>query len=218
MKILIVEDDQRLRKSLVDYIRDEGFAVDAAEDGSEGYYKATNWDYDLIVLDVMLPGIDGWEILKRLREGDKNMPVIMLTARDALKDRVRGLNSGADDYMVKPFEMDELIARIQSALRRHSGKRNPLLTVGNVQMNTATKRVTVDGEAIELPAREYALLEIFMRHSNEVVTRDFIYDHIFDERDESVSNMLDVYIYKLRQKCGKEHLQTRRGMGYIFVP
>jgi len=217
MKILIIEDNDRLRKSLLDYIRDEGFAADAAEDGEEGLYKAVNWEYDLIVLDVMLPKLDGWELLQRLRQAGKNMPVIMLTARDALDDRLKGLNCGADDYMVKPFEMEELVARIRATIRRSGGTGNPVLTLGPIQLNTATRPALLKGQLIMLTAREYSLLEIFMTRANTVVDRDFIYEHLFDERDESVSNMLDVYIYKLRQKLGKDHLQTRRGMGYMLV-
>ena len=217
MKVLIIEDNDRLRKSLLDYIRDEGFATDAAADGAEGLYKAINWDYDLVVLDVMLPELDGWEVLQRLRQAGKQMPVIMLTARDALDDRLKGLNCGADDYMVKPFEMEELVARIRASLRRNSGQGSPIMNLGPIQLNTATRTALVRGQMIMLTAREYALLEIFMTKANQVVDRDYIYEHLFDERDESVSNMLDVYIYKLRQKLGKEHLQTRRGMGYMLV-
>lgn len=217
MKILIIEDNDHLRKSLLDYIRDEGYAADAAKDGEEGLYKALNWDYDLMVLDVMLPKLDGWEVMQKLRNASRRIPVIMLTARDQVVDRVKGLNFGADDYMVKPFEMEELIARIGAVLRRDRGSPNPITKVGSITMNTATRTVELNGETIPLTAREYALLEIFMTHNGEVVSRDYIYEHLFDERDESISNMLDVYIYKLRQKFGKEYLQTRRGMGYMFV-
>ncbi len=217
MKILIIEDNDRLRKSLLDYVRDEGFAADAAPDGEEGLYKVLNWDYDLIVLDVMLPKLDGWELLQRLRQANKNMPVIMLTARDELGDRLKGLNCGADDYMVKPFEMEELIARIRAAIRRSGGSPNPVLNAGAIQLNTATRSVFYKGALVALTAREYALLELLMSRCNEVISRDYLYEHLFDERDESVSNMLDVYIYKLRQKFGSEHIQTRRGMGYTLV-
>ncbi|WP_269522892.1 response regulator transcription factor [Coraliomargarita parva] len=217
MKILIIEDNDRLRKSLLDYIRDDGFAADAADDGEEGLYKALNWDYDLIVLDVMLPKLDGWELIQRLRQAGQDLPVIMLTARDQLKDRVKGLNCGADDYMVKPFEMDELTARIRAALRRSGGSPNPVLNVGPIQLNTATRTVFFKGALVMLTAREYALMEILMMKQNELVTREYLYEHLFDERDETMSNMLDVYIYKLRQKFGKDHLQTRRGMGYMLV-
>lgn len=217
MKILIVEDDHRLRKSLLDYIRDEGFAADDAEDGEIGLYRALNWEYDLIVLDVMLPKLDGWQILEQLRANDKLMPVIMLTARDAVSDRIKGLDRGADDYLVKPFEMDELIARIRAALRRAVGNPTPKLKSGDLELHTSTRSVVFQGEEIILTAREYAMLEIFVSRKNELITRDYFYDHLFDERDQSISNIIDVYIYKLRQKFGKDRFQTRRGMGHTFV-
>lgn len=214
MKLLVIEDNHRLRKTLVDVLRDEGYATDSAADGGEGLYKALNWDYDLIVLDVMMPEKDGFEVLAELRDAGHATPVLMLSARGGLKDRLRGLDSGADDFLVKPFEMDELISRIRSALRRSRGTPNPVLTVGPITLNTATRSVCMNREVIELTAREYALFEILATRHNEVVTRDEIYEKLFDERDETVSNMLDVYIYKLRQKLGKEHVLTRRGMGY----
>lgn len=217
MRILVVEDNDRLRKSLVDYMRDEGFATDSAEDGTEGLYKAMNWDYDLLLLDVMLPGIYGWDLLRKVREAGKMMPVIMLTARDQVEDKVKGLNVGADDYLVKPFDMDELVARVRAALRRTGGSPNPELVVGPIRLNTATKTTTFHGEDVELSSREYALMEMLMMHRDEVVSRDYIYEHFFDERDETMSNMLDVYIYKLRQKFSKEHIVTRRGLGYQVV-
>lgn len=216
MKLLIIEDNARLRKSLLDYLRDEGFAADAAGDGDEGVYKLMNWEYDLVLLDVMLPGKDGWEILKRLRDGGKTMPVIMLTARDQLEDRLKGLNGGADDYLVKPFEMEELVARVRAALRRSGGSPNPVVKVGPVTLDTSSRTAFIDEEPVELAAREYAILEMLILRRNEVVSRNYLYERLFDERDDTVSNMLDVYIYRLRQKFGKERIQTRRGMGYTF--
>lgn len=217
MRILIVEDSQQLRKSLVDYMRDEGFATDSAEDGEEGLYKAMNWDYDLLLLDVMLPGIYGWDVLRKLRNAGKTMPVIMLTARDQVDDRVKGLNVGADDYLVKPFDMEELVARVRAALRRTGGSPNPELVIGPIQLNTASKTTTFHGQPVELSSREYALMEILMMRRDEVVSRDYLYEHFFDERDDTMSNMLDVYIYKLRQKFSKENIITRRGLGYQVV-
>jgi len=218
MKILIVEDNDRLRKSLLEYLRDEGFAADAAGDGEEGLYKAMNWDYDAIVLDVMMPKLDGFEVLKKLRTAGRKCPVIMLTARDQIWDKLRGLNGGADDYLTKPFEMDELAARLRSAIRRTADAPNPYLEIGPIKLNTATRTAYVGSDMVVLTAREYALMEILAMHRDEVVTREFLYERLFDERDESVSNMLDVYIYKLRQKFGKDHIQTRRGMGYQLTP
>jgi two-component system OmpR family response regulator len=216
MKLLIIEDNARLRKSLLDYLRDEGFAADAAADGDEGIYKAMNWEYDLILLDVMLPGKDGWAILQRLRDGGRTMPVIMLTARTGLEDRLRGLNGGADDYLVKPFEMEELVARVKAALRRSGGSPNPVIRIGSVTLDTSARTAFISDEPVELAAREYALLEILILRRDEVVTRNYLYERLFDERDDTVSNMLDVYIYRLRQKFGRDSIQTRRGMGYTF--
>lgn len=214
MKILVVEDNDRLRKSLVEYLRDEGFAADGAADGEEGLHRAREWDYDAIVLDVMIPAPDGFEVLRRLRAEGKTAPVLMLTARGGLDDRLHGLDSGADDYLTKPFELAELVARIRSLGRRARHAPNPLIRIGALEMNTALRTITLAGGAVELTAREYALLELLALRREEVVSRDFLYEHLFDERDDTMSNMLDVYIYKLRHKLGKGVIRTRRGIGY----
>lgn len=214
MKILVVEDNDHLRKSLVEYLRDEGFAADGAADGQEGLYRANEWDYDGIVLDVMIPAPDGFEVLKRLRAAGNTTPVIMLTARTGLDDRLHGLDSGADDYLTKPFELAELVARIRSLARRAQRAPNPLIRIGTLDMNTASRTVTLCGGSVELTAREYALLELLALRRDEVVSREFLYEHLFDERDDTMSNMLDVYIYKLRHKLGKGVIRTRRGIGY----
>lgn len=218
MKILIVEDNDRLRNTLLEHLREEGFAADAAIDGEEGFYKATNWEYDAVVLDVMMPKMDGFEVLRKLRMEGRTFPVIMLTARDQIWDRLHGLNGGADDYLTKPFELDELVARLRTAIRRSANSPNPYVEIGDIKLNTATRTAYVGSEMVILTAREYAMMEILALHKDEVVTREYLYERLFDERDESVSNMLDVYIYKLRQKFGKDRIQTRRGMGYQLVP
>jgi two-component system, OmpR family, response regulator len=217
MKVLIIEDNDRLRKSLLDYLRDEGFTVDGAADGEEGLYKALNWPYDLVVLDVMLPVLDGFAVLQKLRAAGKVLPVIMLTARDGLDDRLRGLNSGADDYLAKPFEMEELVARVRAAIRRSGGTPSPKIDVGSIVINTATRTVALAGRPVELSAREYAIIEILAMRRDEVVSRDYLYERLFDEQDETMSNLLDVYIYKLRTKFGRERIVTRRGLGYQLV-
>ncbi len=217
MKILIVEDNQRLRRSMLEYTRAEGCVADSASDGEEGLYKAMNWDYDLILLDVMMPKIDGWEMLRQIRE-QKDTPVILVTARDQIDDRVRGLDDGADDYLVKPFEMRELMARIRANLRRVENSPKPCLKAGDIVVNTVKRQAYFKDESVELTAREYTLLEMFMYKQNEVLSREYIYDHLFDESDETVSNMLEVYVYKLRSKFGKDSIQTRRGLGYVFMP
>lgn len=217
MKILIVEDNDRLRKSLLDYLREEGFVAEAAADGEEGLYKALNWSYDLVILDVMLPVVDGFTLLQRMRAAGHAMPVVMLTARDALEDRLRGLNGGADDYLAKPFQMEELVARVRAALRRTGGSPSPKIRVGPITINTASRTVELSGSPVELSAREYAILEILIMRREEVVSRDYLYERLFDENDETMSNLLDVYIYKLRVKFGRDRIATRRGMGYQLV-
>jgi len=217
MKVLLVEDNVRLRKSMMDFLRDVGFAVDSAEDGEEGWHLLSNWEYDALILDIMIPEPDGWTILRRLRQAGKVLPVLVLTARSALDDRIRGLDSGADDYLVKPFDMRELVARLHSAIRRGRQMPAPELQVGGLRVNTSNRSVFLDGEELELNAREYSLLEILAAKKDEYVSRDYLYEHMFDERDDTFSNLLDVYVYKLRQKLGKDSIQTRRGMGYKLV-
>jgi two-component system OmpR family response regulator len=165
-----------------------------------------------------MPRMDGYEVLRRLRAGGSGIPVLFLTARDGLADRVRGLNGGADDYLVKPFELEEFLARIRAALRRTGGQPAPVLRSGSVELNTGSRTVFLKGKPVELTAREYALLEILLRQSGGFVTRDYLYEHLFDERDDSLSNMLDVYVYRLRQKFGSQRIVTRRGAGYQWVP
>src|SRR5581483_6810182 len=185
MRILIVEDEPDLLRSLAQALREEGYAVDTAPDGEEGFYKADNYGYDAICLDVMLPKMDGWEILKRLRK-TKKTPVLMLTARDQTRDRVRGLDTGADDYLVKPFDLDELFARLRSIIRRSANKTTNEIQIGDVKIDTAARNVFVKDKLVELTAREYALVEFMALHRGEVVTRAQLYEHLFDENDETL--------------------------------
>jgi len=217
MRVLIVEDDVRLRGMLRDFLREEGFAVDEAADGGEALHKALGCDYSALVLDVMMPPPDGFEVLRLLRAKGRTMPVLMLTGRGALPDRLQGLNSGADDYLLKPFELSELAARLRAAIRRSAVAPHPVLTVGPISLDTVARTVALDGRPVVLTAREFALLELLARNRGGVVTRAEMDAQIFDERGDSMSNMLDVYIYKLRQKFGKERILTRRGMGYQLV-
>ena len=212
--MLVVEDQDDLREVVVETLREESFAVDESADGEEGLYKALNWDYDIVVLDVMMPLMNGWEVLDGLRR-EKQTPVLMLTALDQVRDKVKGLNHGADDYLVKPFDLTELVARVRAVIRRKGGDHRPEVTVGKVTINTTSKILRLGDKKVEVTAREFAMAELLIKHRDEVVTRDFLYDHLFDENDESMSNMLDVYVYKLRQKFGKNFIKTRRGQGYI---
>jgi two-component system, OmpR family, response regulator len=215
MRLLIVEDEEDLRRGLEQALREEGYAVDGSSEGADALYKAETWDYDAIVLDVMLPGLDGWEILQRLRR-KKKTPVLLLTARDAVRDRVRGLDLGADDYLVKPFDLDELMARVRSLIRRAAAAPNPMLNLGSISLNTVARTVSLDGSEIPLTAREYALIEYLAIRRGKVVSRTELYDHLFAEEDESYSNLLDVHVCNLRKKLGKDLIQTRRGHGYVI--
>ena len=217
MRVLIVEDEPDLLAGLLGALRDEGYAADGAADGEEGLYKAENYDYDAVVLDVMLPRLDGWEVLRRLRQ-TKKTPVLMLTARDTLRDRVRGLDTGADDYLVKPFELDELLARLRALIRRSASEAQPMLTIGDVNIDTAARTVSRGGAAVTLTAREYALVEYLALHRGQVVTRTMLYEHLFDENDSTLSNLLDVHVSNIRKKLGHEFIATRRGHGYWVGP
>ncbi|MBL9135460.1 MAG: response regulator transcription factor [Verrucomicrobiales bacterium] len=215
MRILIVEDEPRLLHNLAKALREESYAVDTAADGDDGIVKALDCDYDAIVLDVMLPGLDGWQILERLRR-KKKTPVLMLTARDATRDRVRGLDAGADDYLIKPFDLAELLARLRALIRRAAGQAESTLTVRDLVIDTRSRTVSRNGEAIAFTAREYAILEYLVLHRGEVVTRTAIYEHLFDESDDTLSNLVDVHVFSIRKKVGPELIATRRGQGYCI--
>ena len=215
MRILIVEDEPDLQRGLARALRDEGYAVDAAANGPDGLFNAEGTDYDAILLDVMLPGLDGWEVLRRLRQ-KKKTPVLMLTARDQARDRVKGLDIGADDYVVKPFDVAEVLARLRALIRRSAGGASNEIEIGAVIINTAARLVTWKHKPVELTAREYALVEFLARHRGEVVTRTQLYEHLFDENDSSLSNLLDVHVSNVRKKLGAEFVTTRRGHGYCI--
>ncbi len=215
MRILVVEDEPDLLSSLAKAIREEGYAVDTAEDGEEGLYKAESWEYDAVVLDVMLPKLDGWGLLQKLRKS-KKVPVLMLTARHASRDRVRGLDTGADDYVVKPFDLAELLARLRALIRRAAGQTRNLIEIGDVVIDTAARSVCQGAKPVTLTAREYALLEFLALHLGEVVTRTALYEHLFDEDDSTFSNLLDVHVSNLRKKLGADFITTRRGHGYCI--
>lgn len=214
MRILVVEDEPDLRRGLCQALREDDYAVDEAADGDEGLYKAQAWDYDAIVLDLMLPGRSGLEVLSTLRK-DKATPVLILTARDAVDDRVTGLDTGADDYLTKPFELAELKARLRSLIRRSSNDPSPIIEAGSITVDTARRTVTNAGEPITLTAKEYRLVELLVINRNKVVSRTMIYESLFDENHDTLSNLIDVYISRLRSQLGKDFITTRRGEGYI---
>ncbi len=212
MRILIVEDETDLRCALAQALREEGYAVDVAADGEDGLFKAQGTPYDAVVLDLMLPRLDGWTVLQRLRQTHAT-PVLILTARDALHDRVQGLDLGADDYLVKPFALSELAARLRALIRRTAGTATSLIHLGDVTIDLAARKVTRAGEPVHLTAREYALLELLALHRGRLVTRSMIYDHLFDENDDTLSNLVDVYVSNVRKKLGRD-----LGVGDEFRP
>lgn len=215
MRVLVVEDEPDVRHAVSEYLREEGYAVDAAADGEEGQYKANAWEYDAILLDVMLPKIDGWKLLAEIRK-TKATPVLMLTARDAVTDRVRGLDIGADDYLIKPFELSELAARLRALIRRSAGQPRPVIEIDDVKIDLTSRTVMLADEPVNLTAKEYALLEFLAIHRGKLVTRTMIYEHLFDEDEDSLSNLTDVYVFNIRKKLGRDFIATRRGQGYMI--
>ena len=215
MRVLLVEDESDLADTLLRALTEEGFAVDVASDGDEGLFKITDVSYDAAILDVMLPGMDGWDLLENARARGARTPVLMLTARDTIEDRVRGLNLGADDYLVKPFALSELVARLHALVRRAYGNPLPRIAVGDVVLDTAAKRVQRNGIAVELTAREYAVLELLVRSRGRLVTRARLCEYLYNEDVDIASNVVDVHIAALRRKLGPELIRTRRGEGYI---
>jgi two-component system OmpR family response regulator len=213
MRVLVVEDEPDLLDSLSTALREDGYAVDVAADGDEGLFKAQTYEYDALVLDIMLPGKDGWEVLRQLRQSKKT-PVLMLTARDGVRDRVRGLDTGADDYVVKPFNIAELLARLRALIRRCANQVQSRFEVGDLVIDTAARTVFRAAQQIVLTAREYALVEYMVLHRGKVVTRTMLYEHLFDEEDNTLSNLLDVHVSNIRKKLGHDFISTRRGHGY----
>lgn len=221
MRVLVVEDYDVIRDGLVEGLKREGFAVDATGDGDEGKWFAETNDYDLILLDLMLPGCDGLEILRSLRAAGKLAPVLLLTARDDVADRVRGLDLGADDYLVKPFAIAELLARVRALIRRRYGTRNPLLTIDDLVIDTSARTVQRASHTIALTPREYALLELLAMKTGQVVGRSEIWEHLYAFADDSSSNVVEATVLRLRRKICPEGtrplLHTRRGFGYLLA-
>lgn len=220
MRLLLIEDYRPLQKSLAKGLREAGFAVDATGDGREGLWYAMSNDYDVIVLDLMLPGIDGLKILKQLRAKGQQNPVLILTAKDTLEDRITGLNLGADDYLVKPFAFEELLARVRALVRRRYHQKSPCIQVQYLRIDLTIQRVWIGREELHLTPREYALLEYLAVRAGQIVSRTEIWEHVYEFSSPASSNVVDVYIGYLRRKIerpGKtSSIRTVRGRGYIL--
>ena len=220
MRILVVEDEKKVADFIQKGLEEEHYAVDAAYDGETGLYLTEINDYDLIVLDLMIPKIDGWEVLKRVRAKKNNVPILILTAKDAVDDIVKGLDSGCDDYLTKPFAFAEFLARVRALLRREKVDKEPILRVGDLTLSLVTHRVTRKEKEIELTSKEYALLEYMMRNPNKVLTRAMISEHVWDYHFDSMTNVIDVYVNYLRKKVDKDFetklIHTIRGVGYMI--
>jgi two-component system OmpR family response regulator len=220
MRILLVEDEPKMAAAVARGLRHEGYAVDVAHDGEGALFHARVYDYDAVILDVMLPEIDGFEVCQKLRDEGCWSPILMLTARDQLDDRIRGLDVGADDYLVKPFAFGELLARVRALVRRRPRQRPAVLRAGDVELDPARHEVTRDGKQVRVTAREFALLRYLMENAGEVLTRTQLLDHVWDENYDGPSNIVDVYVSYLRKKLerpfGRPLIRTVRGAGYVL--
>lgn len=217
MRLLVVEDDPDLRRQLSAALEDAGYAVDAAKDGEEGHFLGDTEPYDAVVLDLGLPVIDGVSVLEKWRRAGRKMPVLILTARDRWSDKVAGFDAGADDYVAKPFHMEEVLARIRALLRRAAGHASSELSVGPVVLDTKSARVSVDGMPVKLTSLEFRLLSYLMHHKGKVVSRTELVEHLYDQDFDRDSNTVEVFVGRLRKKLGVDVLHTIRGMGYTLT-
>lgn len=221
MRILLVEDERQAAQLLAKGLREQSYAVDIASDGENAVYLATVNDYDALILDLMLPGKDGFDVCRELRSAGKSLPILMLTARDAVQDRISGLDIGADDYLIKPYDFHELLARLRALLRRGPALRAETLVIADLRISTRARRAERAGRSIELTSKEYALLEYLARRAGEVVSRADIAEHVWDERFDPFSNVIEVYVQRLRRKIDDDNLvkliRTRRGEGYVLM-
>ena len=220
MRVLIVEDEDALREQLTERLQKEGFAVDAAADGEEGLYFGREFPADVAIVDLGLPGLSGMEVIKTLREEDQRFPILILTARDRWQDKVEGLEIGADDYLVKPFHMEELLARVNALVRRSAGHAQPVIAHGEIELDTSAQELRVEGETIELTSYEYKVLEYLMVHAGSVVSKTTLTEHIYEQDYDRDSNVIEVFIGRLRKKLDPEGtrkpIETLRGRGYRF--
>src|SRR5690606_32852436 len=214
MRILVVEDDKELNRQIAAALTDAGYVVDRAHDGEEGHFLGETEPYDAVVLDLGLPQLDGLSVLERWRREGRDMPVLILTARDRWSDKVSGIDAGADDYVAKPFHMEEVLARIRALIRRASGHASPELTCGPLRLDTKASRADVDGVPLKLTSHEFRLLAYLMHHQNKVISRTELVEHLYDQDFDRDSNTIEVFIGRLRRKIGLDLIETVRGMGY----
>jgi two-component system OmpR family response regulator len=217
MRILVVEDDTNLNRQIKDALSDAGYAVDVAFDGEEGHYLGDTEPYDAVVLDIGLPQMDGLSVLEEWRRAGKSMPVLLLTARDRWSDKVQGIDAGADDYVAKPFHMEEVLARIRALVRRSAGHASNEITAGPVRLDIRSGKVTVDGQAIKLTSHELRLLSYLMHHKGKVVSRTELTEHLYDQDFDRDSNTIEVFVGRLRKKLPEDVIQTVRGLGYQII-
>jgi len=218
VRLLVVEDDKDLNRQLVQALSQAGYAVDRAFDGEEGQFLGETEPYDAVVLDIGLPKVDGVAVLEAWRKGGRTMPVLILTARDGWSEKVRGFDAGADDYVTKPFHLEEVLARLRALTRRATGHASAELVCGPVRLDTKAGRVHVDGAAIKLTSHEYRLLAYLMHHTGRIVSRTEIVEHLYDQDFDRDSNTVEVFVGRLRKKLGAEIIQTVRGLGYLVAP
>ncbi len=221
MRLLLIEDEDTLRNQLQDQLRDAGYAVDAAADGKEGYFMGREYPFDVAIIDLGLPQMNGVEIIESLRDDGKTLPIIILTARDRWQDKVAGLEAGADDYLTKPFQLEELLARLNALLRRSVGAAQPELQFGPISVNTSAQRVAVNDKELVLTAYEYKVLEYLVMHAGEVISKTVLTEHVYDQDFDRDSNVIEVFIGRLRKKLDPDNsyqpIETLRGRGYRFT-
>ncbi|AQX21694.1 two-component system, OmpR family, response regulator [Bartonella sp. CDC_skunk] len=214
MRILIVEDDRDLSHQLAKAIKDAGYVFDSAFNGEYAYFLGSTESYDAVILDIGLPGMDGIQVVKKWRKEGYSMPVLMLTVRDRWSDKVRGIDAGADDYVVKPFHLEEVMARLRALIRRSTGHATNTLSCGEVLLDTKTSRVFIDGQLIKLTSYEFRLLSYLMHHSDKVVSKTELIEHLYDQDFDKDSNTIEVFVRRLRKKLGVDSIETVRGLGY----
>ena len=217
MRLLVIEDDPDLNRQLASALNDAGYAVDTAMDGEEGHFLGDTEPYDAVVLDIGLPTMDGISVLEQWRRNDRTMPVLILTARDRWSDKVAGMDAGADDYVAKPFHMEEVLARVRALLRRSAGHATSEIECGPIRLDTKTARVTLDGSAIKLTSHEYRLLAYLMHHRGRVVSRGELVEHLYEQDFDRDSNTIEVFIGRLRKKIPADYIKTVRGLGYSLA-